>query len=363
MPAVGALEVSAFTVPTASPESDGTAEWNATTLVLVEIEAGGQRGLGYTYADLATARLIKDVLAQHVVAHDAFDTPAIWSAMVRALRNHGRGGVCAMAISAVDNAAWDLKSKLLSQPLSRLLGQVRDSVPVYGSGGFTSYSQAELEEQLSGWAARGFGMVKMKVGREPGNDTARVRVARNAIGPGVALFVDANGAYQRKQALELAQTFASLGVRWFEEPVIKTDLTGLRLLRDRAPPGMEVSGGEYGYELADFRAFIEAGALDVIQADVTRCGGVTGFLEAAALCEAFELPMSSHCAPALHVPLGCHLRQLRHLEYFFDHQRIERILFDGLPEPDHGQLRPDASRWGFGLTLKRQDAERYQVRF
>jgi L-alanine-DL-glutamate epimerase-like enolase superfamily enzyme len=292
---------------------------------------------------------------------DALDTPAIWLAMWGAVRNHGRGGVCAMAISAVDNAAWDLKSKLLSVPLAGLLGQVRGSVPAYGSGGFTSCSRQELEEQLSGWAERGFSMVKMKVGRAPGQDPERVRAARKAIGSKVDLFVDANGAYAPKQALEISQEFAQAGVSWFEEPVIKTDLAGLRLLRDRAPPCMEVAGGEYGYELADFRAFIEARALDVIQADVTRCGGVTGFLRAAALCASFELPMSTHCAPSLHVALGCHLSQLRHLEYFFDHQRIEQLFFDGAPQPERGELRPDPSRPGFGLTFKRQDAERYRV--
>lgn len=360
--AISAVEVSAYTVPTATqPESDGTATWSATTLVLVELEAGGKRGLGYTYADLATARIVRDVLAAEVRGKDAFDTIGLWTAAVRAVRNHGRGGVCAMAISALDNAAWDLKAKLLSLPLARLLGQARTSVPAYGSGGFTSYSSAALEEQLGGWAEQGFSMMKMKVGREPSLDVARVAAARKAIGPRAALFVDANGAYSRKQALALSLRFAELGVSWYEEPVVKTDLAGLRLLRDRAPATLEVAGGEYGYELSDFRTFIEADCLDVIQADVTRCGGVTGFLRAAALCDAFELPMSTHCAPALHVALGCHVPQLRHVEWFFDHQRIERLLFDGAPEPGGGELRPDLTRPGFGLSLKLAGAEKFRA--
>lgn len=362
MPAIDRVEVSAYSIPTATqPESDGTAVWRETTLVVVELVAGGARGLGYTYADVGTARIVEDVLAAQVRGLEALDTVAIWTAAVRAVRNHGRGGVCAMAISALDNAAWDLKAKLLSLPLARLLGQVRESVPAYGSGGFTSYSEAELCRQLGGWAEQGFAMVKMKVGREPQLDARRVAAARKAVGGGVALFVDANGAYARKQALQLAQSFAEAEVSWYEEPVLKTDLAGLRLVRDRAPPCMEVSGGEYGYELADFRAFIEADALDVIQADVTRCGGVTGFLRTAALCAAFELPLSTHCAPALHVALGCHLPQLRHVEVFFDHQRIERLLFDGAPEPRRGALWPDPERPGFGLTLKRGDAEQFRV--
>jgi L-alanine-DL-glutamate epimerase-like enolase superfamily enzyme len=271
------------------------------------------------------------------------------------LRNHGRGGASAMAVSAIDCAAWDLKAKLLGVPLARLLGMVGEEVPAYGSGGFTSMTETQLCDQLSRWADQGFTAVKMKVGR--GRDAERVRAARKAIGRGVELFVDANGAYDRKQALKLADEFAEAGVTWFEEPVVKTDIDGLRLVRDRAPASMEIAGGEYAYEPAD--VLVQIPVLDVVQTDVTRCGGITGFLDAHALVSAHELPMSSHCAPALHVALGCALPAIRHLEWFFDHQRIERMLFDGAPQPDRGMLRPDLSRPGLGLEFKRKDAEKW----
>ncbi|HWE23536.1 MAG TPA: enolase C-terminal domain-like protein, partial [Myxococcales bacterium] len=293
---------------------------------------------------------------------DPLDTPGVHEAMVHAVRNHGRSGVSGMAISAIDVACWDLKAKLLRVPLAKLLGTVRRSIPAYGSGGFTSLSDAELQRQLAGWVEQGFSMVKMKVGRHPERDLERVRSARKAIGRGVELFVDANGAYDRKQALAFADRFAELGVTWFEEPVVRTDVAGLRLLRDRAPAGMEIAGGEYGYEPADFRVFLEAQALDVVQADGTRCGGITGFLRDAALIEAHELPMSSHCAPALHIALGCGVPAVRHLEWFADHVRIEQMLFDGAPPPERGELRPDLARPGIGLSLKRPDAERWRAR-
>src|SRR5207244_2847572 len=140
--------------------------------------------------------------------------------------------------------------------------------------------------------------VKMKVGRAPDEDVARVRAAREAIGPDAELFVDANGAYSRKSALAFAQRFAERGVTWFEEPVSSDDLAGLRLLRDRAPAGM----------------------------DVAACCAVPAF---------------------------------RHLEWFADHVRVERLLFDGSPEPSVGVIRPDLSRSGLGLELKRADAQRY----
>ena len=362
MAEIDRVAISAYVVPTVAPESDGTAEWRETTLVLAELSAAGETGLGYTYADLATARLAQDLLAEHIRGKDPFDTPGVHEAMVHAVRNHGRSGVSGMAISALDVACWDLKAKLLRVPLAKLIGMVRPSIPGYGSGGFTSLSEPELQRQLGGWAEQGFSMVKMKVGRHPERDLDRVRSARNAIGRGGELFVDANGAYDRKQALAFADRFAEVGVTWFEEPVVRTDIAGLRLLRDRAPAGMEIAGGEYGYEPADFRLFLEAQALDVVQADATRCGGITGFLRDAAVIDAHELPMSSHCAPALHVALGCAVSAMRHVEWFFDHVRIEGMLFDGAPQTDQGQLTPDLGRPGLGLSLKRPDAERFRAR-
>jgi L-alanine-DL-glutamate epimerase-like enolase superfamily enzyme len=357
--AIEQVEISAYVVPTVAPESDGTAEWSSTTMVVAELRCRGETGLGYTYADTGTARIAQDLLAPLVVGKDPHDLPRIFRTLESAVRNHGRGGACAMAISAIDVAAWDLKSKLLGVPLSRLLGRVRDAIPAYGSGGFTSLTVKDLEDQLGGWAGSGMSFVKMKVGRDPARDPERVRAARKAIGR-AELFVDANGAYDVKEALRLAGAFAEQGVSWFEEPVVRTDLAGLRLLRERAP--MEVAGGEYGYEPSDFRAFLEEPrALDVVQADATRCGGISGFLRAAALLESFDCPMSSHCAPALHVPLACAVPAMRHVEWFVDHGRIEEMLFEGASRPLEGMLHPQLDRPGLGLSLLRKEAGRYRI--
>jgi L-alanine-DL-glutamate epimerase-like enolase superfamily enzyme len=353
--------VAAFRIPTDGPESDGTFVWQSTTLVVVDVEAGGVRGCGYSYADLATALLVRDMLGRLVLGRDAMAVPAAWAALVAEVRNVGRRGIASMAISAIDSALWDLKARLLAVPLATLLGTVRDRVPVYGSGGFTSYDIGRLEAQLGGWVEAGIPRVKMKVGREPGADVGRVHAARKAIGPDAELFVDANGAYTRKQALAFAEAFADARVSWFEEPVSSDDLHGLRLLRDRGPAGMDIAAGEYGYESFYFERMLEAGAVDVLQADATRCAGITGFLQAGALCEAFGLPLSAHTAPALHVHPGCALGRVRHLEYFHDHARIEQMLFDGARDPVDGTLAPDLSRPGLGLELKRADAARYAL--
>ncbi len=356
------IMVSAYSIPTADPyETDGTARWDKTTLVLVEAHAGGQQGIGYTYADTATATLVRDTLANNVQGRDAMEVGAIWASLVAAIRNMGRPGVTAMAISAVDNALWDLKARLLDVPLVTLLGPMRDAAELYGSGGFTSFSVSELQQHMLHWVESGIPRVKMKIGRDPAADIERIRAVRQAIGDGPELFVDANGAYSRKQALTQAQRFAEYGVTWYEEPVYHHDLEGLHLIRDRAPVQMEISAGEYGYDPMYFERMLAAQAVDVLQADCTRAEGITGFLVADGLCEARLIPLSTHCAPAQSLHPACAAKRIRHMEYFYDHVRIEGMLFDGVPAPVDGTLKPDLGRPGIGLEFKRSDAQRYAV--
>jgi len=357
--ALTGLDVSVYTIPTDFPESDGTYAWDKTTLVVVEAYSGKTWGLGYTYADAATATLIKTLLANVVQGRDVMSVPGCWQAMVQAIRNLGRPGISSMAIAAVDAALWDLKARLLDLPLVTLLGAAQPEIMIYGSGGFTSYSDKQLREQLGGWAKQGIKRVKMKVGRNAQADIRRVRAARAVIGDDVALFVDANGAYDRKQAQAMAAFFEKEGVTWFEEPVSSADLAGLHLIRDRAPAGMEIAAGEYGYDLDYFRCMLEAGAVDVLQADATRCVGITGFLRVGTLCQAHNLPFSAHCAPSLHVHPSCALPNFRHLEYFHDHVRIEHMAFDGALTQHDGLLTPDLSRPGLGLDLRRADLDKY----
>jgi L-alanine-DL-glutamate epimerase-like enolase superfamily enzyme len=358
---VDALDVHVYRIPTDAPEADGTLSWSSTTMVLVLASGGGTTGLGYSYTDAGAAHLIRDLLSPVVVGREALNVPAAWQAMAVATRNLGRTGIVASAMAAVDTALWDLKAHLLEVPLVSLFGAARDGVEVYGSGGFTSYADERLAEQLGGWARDGLKRVKMKVGSDPSDDPRRVRVAREAVGADVALMVDANGAYQRKQALLLAAAFADQGVDWFEEPVSSDDLAGLRLIRDQGPPGMAIAAGEYGYALPYFRRMLEAEAVDVLQADATRCAGFTGFLHVAALCEARSLPLSSHCAPALHLHVDCAAPNVVHAEWFHDHVRIERMLFDGVQRPVDGVLRPDRSLPGIGLELREADAAQWEV--
>ncbi len=362
-PAIGSVEASAFIIPTEQPERDGTLCWDQTTLLLVQARAGDSTGIGYSYAHPAAADVVNDKLAGTVQGRDPLGVGKAWAAMWPAVRNFGQTGLVSMAISAVDVALWDLKARLLGRPLTEVIDAVHDVTPIYGSGGFCNYTGRQLAEQLAGWVQAGIPRVKMKTGADPGRDHERLRIARDAIGEDVELFVDANGAFARADALGWAEQYARFGVRWYEEPVSSDDLAGLRLIRDRAPGGMNVTAGEYGWNLPYFQRMLDAGAVDCLQADVTRCGGISGFLRVAALCDARSMDLSAHCAPQLSAHACTAVWHLRHLEYFHDHNRIEHLAFDGCLEPEPGGvLRPDRTRPGLGLAVRWPELEQWRVR-
>jgi L-alanine-DL-glutamate epimerase-like enolase superfamily enzyme len=358
---ITAVKVRFYTVPTDAPEADGTLRWESTSMVLVQLQCGDVAALGYTYADFGTSDMARKLLDKYVLHSDPMRHAETRQQMLRQIRNDGETGMAMMAVSAIDNALWDLRARLLDVPLVQLLGQVRECVPVYGSGGFTSYSEKQLSAQLSGWSEAGFSNVKMKIGTHPEKDTGRVHVARKAIGPDCGLFVDANGAYTATQAIELAHRFADQGVRWFEEPVSSDNLYGLSRILQRAPLGMDIAAGEYGYTAWYFHSMLEAQAVSVLQADCTRCGGISGFLDVAALCWAMNIPLSSHCGPSMHLHVCCTVPRVVHMEFFHDHARIERMFFDGFCEPVQGCMKPNIALPGFGLELKEKDAARYEI--
>jgi L-alanine-DL-glutamate epimerase-like enolase superfamily enzyme len=364
-PVVTGLEAAAYVVPTDTPEADGTLAWDRTTLVLVTARAGGEQGIGWSYAAAAAADVVTGILAPVVTGRSAFDVAGSNEAMVRALRNVGRPGIGATAISAADIALWDLKARLLGTAVASLAGRARDSVPVYGSGGFTSYDDQQTREQLSGWVeGDGIPRVKIKIGESWGGDEprdlARVALAREVIGPGTELYVDANGGYSAGQAVRMGRRMEEYGVTWFEEPVSSQDLAGLATVRRQVQP--DVAAGEYSWSPADSQRLLDAGAVDCLQLDVTRCGGITGFLAGAALAAAHSVQVSGHCAPNLHAQAGAAVANLRHVEYFHDHQRIERMFFDGALGPAGGVLTPDPGRPGLGLALRTADAEPFRRR-
>lgn len=361
---VDSVRATAYVVPTDAPEADGTLEWDSTTIVVCEVSAGGVTGVGYTYAHEACVRLIDDKLATLVVGRSVMDVTGSWAAMHRAIRNLGGPGLVACALSAVETALYDLKARLIDAPLAALFGRCHDDAPLYGSGGFTTYDDDRTREQVTGWVQQlGIPRVKIKIGEGGGTaverDLHRVALARRSIGPDAELYVDANGAYSVGQAVRVGQAFAEHGVTWFEEPVSSNDLAGLRHVRDRV--AADVTAGEYGYDLPYFAAMLQAQAVDCLQVDVTRCGGYGEWLRAAAVAASHGIEVSAHCAPNLTAHVAVATANLRHLEYFHDHERVERMLFAGCLEPVDGRLRPNLSTPGHGLVLDHSAAEPYRV--
>lgn len=358
-PKISELTCRVYTVPTDQPEADGTLAWSATTVVTVEVRSAGTVGLGWTYASSACKDVAEQQLRQAVVGADCFDIAGMHENMVRLCRNLGRPGIVACAVSAVDIALWDLKARVLGLALSDLFGRCRSSIPVYGSGGFTTYDEETSRSQLKHWTEElGMTRVKIKIGESWGHnearDLTRVAQARELIGEGAELFVDANGGYTRKQAIRLGRAMvAESKVSWFEEPVSSDDLAGLREVRDQT--ACDVAAGEYGYDESYFARMVAAGAVDCLQVDVTRCGGYTSWLRAAAIAGANGLQVSAHCAPNLHAHVAAAVPNLRHVEYFHDHERVDPMLFEGCIVACGGEMQLGSDGPGHGMRLK--DAE------
>jgi L-alanine-DL-glutamate epimerase-like enolase superfamily enzyme len=358
------LDCRVLTIPTDAPEADGTIAWDKTTMVLVTARSGETTGLGWTYGPSACASMITGLFSSLVVGTNAMSVPRTWGELVRASRNDSRPGVVGYAISAVDTALWDLKARLLGLPLVDLFGAVRDDVPVYGSGGFTTYDDARTTEQMTHWAIeQRIPRVKIKIGESWGTcvdrDMQRIRLVRKVIGDDTALFVDANGGYTAKQAVRLMRDVNDARVSWFEEPVSSDDLKGLALIRSMVDA--DVAAGEYGSDVQYFEQMCAAGAVDCLQVDATRAGGYTAWLQSAAVAAGHGLQVSGHCAPHLHAPVAAATQNLRHLEWFHDHVRIETMLFDGTLDPTGGTITPDRSRTGNGLTLREDVAAEYET--
>jgi L-alanine-DL-glutamate epimerase-like enolase superfamily enzyme len=345
------VAVDCFRFPTPAPESDGTLTWDATTAVTVELAADGVAGLGWTYSSPAAVAVVETHLRPLLMGHRCADIAALWASMRAECRNIGTKGLVMQAISAVDIALWDLEARMLGTSLAGLFGRVRDRVPVYGSGGFTSADDQELSDDIAHWRAAGCESMKIKIGRDNGGsiqwDLNRIALFHELAGGGVQLMVDANGAYTVGQAMRVGAELDRHGVCWFEEPVTSDDEAGLATVRSDLR--CDVTAGEYVSDIADATRLVRA--VDCLQLDVTRCGGYTGFLRSAAVARAHEVPVSAHCAPALHAPVAAAIPVLRHIEWFKDHECLEPLLVDGVPVVKDGTIDVPIDCEGHGMSL------------
>lgn len=277
-------------------------------LILVEVFADGLVGEGYAYTigrgGRAIQALIEHDLAPLLVGQDAADVEGLWRRMWRGLLYVGRGGLLAFAVAALDIALWDLRGLREGRPLWQLAGGTSRSIPAYGSGVDLPKPLDGLLRQVEGFLARGFPGVKVKIGRpDPADDEARVAAVRRLIGDAVDLMIDANMAWSPDEALERGQRLAAYRPRWFEEPSPPELVEGHTRLARTLP--MPIAVGESLHSVEEFRRYVEAGAVGVVQIDPVTNGGITPALEVLRLADAAGLPTSSHYTDELSAHLLC----------------------------------------------------------
>lgn len=323
----------------------------------------GVEGLGFGSAVPAIRSVIEANLKDLLIGEDPFEIEKHWEAMFWRVRGYGRKGIAFCAISSLDIALWDLKAKALGLPLYRLLGPYRESVPVYGSGGWTNFSEKELIEEQTSYVERGMRSIKMKVGKDFGKsereDLRRLAAVRKAVGDDVEILIDANNGYYAKQAIAMAREFEQYRVGWFEEPVLADDIDGLAAVA-RATP-IPIATGEHEYTKFGFKDLISRGGADVVQPDLGRVGGITEWLKVAHLAHAFNLPVAPHAYALVALQVACATPNLRIVEYLGTEEQGYRAFFTDFPEPKDGMWAPYPDRPGLGVELNPETVRKYAV--
>jgi L-alanine-DL-glutamate epimerase-like enolase superfamily enzyme len=347
------------TIPTPLPGDAG----RAGLFVHVHTDAG-ITGLGIGTPHPAVRAVVESSLKPILLGEEPFAIERLWEAMFWRVRGYGRKGVAFCALSAVDIALWDLKAKALGLPLYRLLGTYTDRVPIYGSGGWTDFSEAELVAEQTGYIERlGVRSVKMKVAKDFGTaereDLRRLAAVRKAVGDEIEILVDANNGYYAKQAIAMSKAFEDYNVRWFEEPVLADDIDGLAAVA-RATT-IPVATGEHEYTKYGFKDLIARGGADIVQPDIGRVGGVTEWLKAAQLAAAFNLPVAPHAFQVVSLHVACATPNLRIVEYLGVSEEADLLWYTDFPRPVDGWWSPDPDRPGLGLELDPHAVERYRV--
>ncbi|TPW27885.1 mandelate racemase/muconate lactonizing enzyme family protein [Martelella alba] len=350
------LDVHLVSTPIRGGFSDATRKVETIGFLIVRVTTDqGLEGLGVTYHEVggeATAELIRRSMAPRLIGRDPFDTEVIWSEFFHYLRGVGRKGLTYCALSAIDIALWDLKGKIVDLPIYRLIGGGRTKVPVYASGGWTSYSDDELLEEVTGMVGRGFRAVKFKVGSDggtnPRRDAERVRKVREAVGPDIALMVDANNAFDAATAVQLANRIRDYDITLFEEPVFADDMPGLQ--RFKRGTDIPLATGEHEYLKFGVRDLLLHQAADIIQVDGTRAGGYTEMIKCAALTQAWNVRFAPHAMENIHLQLAAAIPNTLFLERLLMFEDLTANVFDNAPVPIDGFMHvPDLP--GLGLTL------------
>ena len=304
--------------------------------------------------------LIEDLLKPYVIGEDPLNTERIWEQMYWGSLSSGRRGAAISAISAIDIAIWDLKGKILNQPVHKLLGGHRDTVPAYGSSINRNYTQEELIKEATGYVKSGFKMIKMKIGgRDPNEDLERIKLVRETIGLNIDLAVDVNNGWSLKTAIRMAQKIERYDIYWLEEPILADEMDNLAKLADET--SIPIAVGENHYTKWEFKELMEQGAVEIVQADIGKCGGVTEFIKIAAMADAYGLPVCPHGSAYISVPVVAAVPNGLFSEYIQGiHDPMGQVFIDPI-KARNGKVIP-SNKPGFGLELNEEAIERLKVK-
>lgn len=347
--------------PRASPTEAASGRLNHIVTLLVELETdAGLRGMGFAYALQGSGRAFlataQDDLAPLVLGEDPLDNARLETKVYWRLQTIGRRGLVQQVYSAFDVALWDLKGKSANLPLYKLLGGARESSAVYGSDtAWLWMTPQQIIEASQPYLDQGMMGIKVKVGADPEADAERLTELREAWGDEIWLGVDANERYDYATALAMGHFFEEeIGADWFEEPITCEDIEGHARLASKLE--VPIAAGEMLFDRSEFIAYLERGALAVLQPDVTRLGGITGWLKTAALADQYGLPISPHLLPEISVHLACGLPGVTSVEYMPWHM----ALFTNPPRLERGRMVPPPGP-GLGLELDRDAIARMRV--
>ena len=330
-------------------------EWILVDVVTDEGHTGHAHMLTFDYGPELLKGIVDTELKDLVVGQNPLLIEKIRGDCLKQVEYIGHSGVAAWGVAAIDIALWDILGKHLNSPVAFLLGACRDSVPIYGSGGWLSYSMDQLLEEVTSYARRGFKGVKMKVGS--GNmkqDVERVKAVRKAIGDDLIMMVDANQGWNTHEARQFYRQVQDCNIFWFEEPIPKDDWDGYANLANALD--IPLATGEREYSLSNFREMLTRRAASVIQPDALRIGGITQWMKLARLCEAFGVRVASHFYKEIDVHCLAACPNALFLEYF---PWLDALLVHPL-EISAGVAKVPA-RPGLGIEIKPEAIQEFRV--